>query len=126
MLKQTILKFQGALGFLAFGSKEGGKDGHRGISSATGFSDDNCKEGKEPEVIAMQALLWSYYFHSERQAPEYYNTHRFAPARKPRDLQWHFKGRFICGRCGTTFTTRYAQTRDALNQHTEKHRLEKE
>ena len=37
------------------------------------------EEEKEREVIVMQALLWTYYLHSERQAPEYYNTHRFAP-----------------------------------------------
>jgi hypothetical protein len=46
MLKQTVLKFQGALGFLGFGSKEGGKDGDSGNSSATGFSDDDGEEGK--------------------------------------------------------------------------------
>ena len=40
MLKQTVLKFQGALGLLGFGSKEGGKDGDSGNSSATGFSND--------------------------------------------------------------------------------------
>ena len=46
MLKQTVLKFQGALGLLGFGSKEGGKDGDSGDSSATGFSDDG-EEGKD-------------------------------------------------------------------------------
>ena len=44
MLKQTVLKFQGALGLLGFGSKEGGKEGD---SSATGFSDDDGEEGKD-------------------------------------------------------------------------------
>ena len=47
MLKQTVLKFQGALGLLGFGSKEGGKDGDSGDSSATGFSDDDGEEGKD-------------------------------------------------------------------------------
>jgi hypothetical protein len=47
MLKQTVLKFQGALGLLGFGSKEGGKDGDSGNSSATGFSDDDGEEGKD-------------------------------------------------------------------------------
>ena len=46
MLKQTVLKFQGALGLLGFGSKEESKDGDSGNSSATGFSDDNSEEGK--------------------------------------------------------------------------------
>ena len=44
MLKQTVLKFQGALGLLGFGSKEGGKDGE---SSTTGFSDDDGEEEKD-------------------------------------------------------------------------------
>ena len=47
MLKQTVLKFQGALGLLGFGSKEGGKDGDSGNSSATGFSDDDNDEEKD-------------------------------------------------------------------------------
>ena len=47
MLKQTVLKFQGALGLLGFGSKEGGKEGDSGDSSATGFSDDDGEEGKD-------------------------------------------------------------------------------
>jgi len=47
MLKQTVLKFQGALGLLGFGSKEGGKDGDSGDSSATGFSDDDDEEEKD-------------------------------------------------------------------------------
>ena len=47
MLKQTVLKFQGALGLLGFGSKEGGKDGDSGNSSAAGFSDDDGEEGKD-------------------------------------------------------------------------------
>ena len=47
MLKQTVLKFQGALGLLGFGSKEGGKDGDSGNSSATGFSDDDEEEEKD-------------------------------------------------------------------------------
>ena len=48
MLKQTVLKFQGALGLLGFGTKEGGKDGD---SSATGFSDDDDEEGKREPVV---------------------------------------------------------------------------
>jgi hypothetical protein len=47
MLKQTVLKFQGALGLLGFGSKEEGKDGDSGNSSATGFMDDDGEEGKD-------------------------------------------------------------------------------
>ena len=47
MLKQTVLKFQGALGLLGFGSKEGGKDGDSGDSSATGFSDDDDEQEKD-------------------------------------------------------------------------------
>ena len=44
MLKQTVLKFQGALGLLGFGSKEGGKDGDSGNRSAAVFSDDDDEE----------------------------------------------------------------------------------
>ena len=47
MLKQTVLKFQGALGLLGFGSKEGGKDGDSGKSLAAYFSDDDGEEGKD-------------------------------------------------------------------------------
>ena len=47
MLKQTVLKFQGARGLLGCGSKEGGKDGDSGNSSATGFSDDDDEEEKD-------------------------------------------------------------------------------
>ena len=30
------------------------------------------------------------------------------PARKPRNQQWSTKNQFICGKCKSTFTTRYA------------------
>ena len=47
MLKQKLLKFQGALGLLGFSSKEEGKDGDSGNSPAAGFSDENGEEAKD-------------------------------------------------------------------------------
>ena len=41
MLKQMVLKFQGALELLGFGSKEGDKKGNNGTSSAMGLSNDD-------------------------------------------------------------------------------------
>ena len=40
MFKQTVLKFQGALGLLGFGHKDDQEDGDSGNSTPTGFSDD--------------------------------------------------------------------------------------
>ena len=40
MFKQTVLKFQGALGLLRFGHKDDQEDGDSGNSTPTGFSDD--------------------------------------------------------------------------------------
>ena len=40
MFKQTVLKFQGALGLLGFGSKDDQEDGDSGNSTPTRFSDD--------------------------------------------------------------------------------------
>ena len=57
MLKQTVLKFQGALGLLGFGSKEGGKDGDSGDSSATGFSDDDDEEEGKGIYLSTGVLL---------------------------------------------------------------------
>ena len=41
MFKQTVLKFQGALGLLGFGHKDDQEDGDSGNSTPTWFSDEN-------------------------------------------------------------------------------------
>ncbi len=46
MLKQTVLKVQGALGFLRFSSKNEENDGDSGNSSGSQRSDDDQEESR--------------------------------------------------------------------------------
>ena len=47
MLKQTVLTFQGALGFLGYNNKSNDRDGDSGNSSSSGSPDDNQRGSKE-------------------------------------------------------------------------------
>ena len=47
MFKQTVLKFQGALGLLGFGPKGHSEDGDSGNSTPTGYSDDENIDNKD-------------------------------------------------------------------------------
>lgn len=69
----------------------------------------------------MSGLLSGMYqkFNRKQQGHKY-------PGRKPRHLQWSAIDRFICGKCHTTFTTRYAQTRHMNNYHSPKNELKRE
>jgi len=47
MIKQTVLKFQGALGFLGYNNMRNERDGDSGNSSSSDSSDDNERGNKE-------------------------------------------------------------------------------
>ena len=47
MLKQTVLKFQGALGLLGFGSKGDDEDGDSGNSATQGSWEDDNNDDKD-------------------------------------------------------------------------------
>ena len=50
MIKQTVLKFQGALGLLGFGHKDDQENGDSGNSTPTRFSDDENEENSDTYV----------------------------------------------------------------------------